>query len=180
MQPEALRSLVLIVAIAALSPLLSDVARRWTRLPGVVVEIFLGILIGPHVLGWVHLDEVIEVLSEMGLVLLIFLAGFEIDPEEVRGRPVKLAVNGWLLSLAVGTGVAVMLHALDVTSGIRFVAIALTTTAIGTLLPILGDAGILPTPLGRNFLASGAIGELGPIVAITLSLIHISEPTRPY
>jgi Kef-type K+ transport system membrane component KefB len=162
--------LVLILSIAALSPLISDVARKWTRLPGVVVEIFLGIIIGPHVLGWVHLDEVIDVLSEMGLVLLIFLAGFEIDPEAVRGRPVKLAVSGWVMSLGLGTSVAVILHALDITSGIRFVAIALTTTAIGTLLPILGDAGILPTTLGRNFMASGAMGELGPIIAISVAL----------
>ncbi|CAB4365287.1 MAG: cation:proton antiporter [Actinobacteria bacterium] len=170
MQPEALRSLVLIVSIATLSPLISDLAKRWTRVPGVVIEIFLGILIGPHVLGWAHLDEVIEVLAEMGLVLLIFLAGFEIDPDAVKGRPVKLAVGGWVLSLGLGTGVAVVLHSLDVTSGIRFVAIALTTTAVGTLLPILGDAGVLPTTLGRNILASGAMGELGPILAISVAL----------
>jgi Kef-type K+ transport system membrane component KefB len=66
--------------------------------------------------------------------------------------------------------VATVLHRLDVTSGIRFVAIALTTTAIGTLLPILGDADVLHTPLGTNILASGAMGELGPIVAISVAL----------
>jgi len=169
-QPEALRSLVLIVLIAAISPLVADIARRWTRLPGVVVEILLGIAIGPHVLGWAHLDEVIEVLAEMGLVLLIFLAGFEIEPEAVRGRPVTLAVRGWLVSLVIGTAVASALHAADITSGVRFVAIALTTTAIGTLLPILGDADVLSTPLGRNFLAGGVMGELGPIVAISVAL----------
>jgi Kef-type K+ transport system membrane component KefB len=162
--------LVLIVSIATLSPFISDLAKRFTRLPGVVVEIVLGIVIGPHVLGWAHLDEVIEVLAEMGLVFLIFLAGFEVDPDQVKGRPAKLAVGGWAISLAVGTVVAVVLHALDVTSGIRFVAIALTTTAIGTLLPIMGDAGMLRTPLGTHALASGAMGELGPIVAISLAL----------
>lgn len=165
-----MRSLVLIAAIAALSPVLSDLARRWTRLPGVVVEILCGILIGPHVLGWAHLDEVIEVVAEIGLVLLIFLAGYEIEPASVKGRPITLGVTGWLTSLLLGIGVAAALHALDVTSGIRFVAIALTTTAIGTLLPILGDARVLPTPLGRNFLAAGVMGEIGPIVAITVAL----------
>jgi len=170
MHAEALRTLVLIVTIAALSPFISDVARRWTRLPGVVVEIVLGIIIGPHVLGWAHLDEVLEVLAEFGLVVLIFLAGFEIEPERVKGRPVKLAVVGWLISLAAGVGVAAALHGAGVTSGIRFVAIALTTTAIGTLLPILGDAGVLPTKLGTNVLAGGAMGELGPILAISVAL----------
>lgn len=177
MHADALRTLALIATIAVLSPFIADVARRYTRLPGVVVEIVLGIIIGPHVLGWAHLDEVLEVLAEFGLVLLIFLAGFEIEPERVRGRPVKLAVTAWLVSLAAGVVVATGLHALDVTSGVRFVAIALTTTAIGTLLPILGDAGTLHTPLGTNVLAGGAMGELGPILAISVALAT-DNPTK--
>lgn len=177
METDALRTLVLIATIAAISPFISDLARRYTRLPGVVVEIVLGIVIGPHVLGWAHLDEVIEVLAEMGVVFLIFLAGFEIEPERVKGRPLKLAVTGWLVSLGLGIAVATALHALDVTAGIRFVAIALTTTAIGTLLPILGDAGVLPTRLGTNILASGAMGEIGPIIAISVALAS-DDPAR--
>ena len=170
MQPEVLQTLVLVVTIAALSPFISDTSKRWLRLPGVVVEILLGIIIGPHVLGWAHLNEIISVLAELGLVFLIFLAGFEIDLQQVRGRPVKLAFAGWLVSLALGTAVAVALYSMGVTVSIRFVAIALTTTAIGTLLPILGDAGILPTRFGTYVLAGGAMGELGPIVAISIAL----------
>ena len=161
---------MLVVTIAALSPFISDMAQRWTRLPGVVVEIILGIIIGPHVLGWATLDEVVAVLAEMGLVFLIFLAGFEIDVERVKGRPVKLAVTGWLVSLVLGTAIATLLWATGVTVGIRFVAIALTTTAIGTLLPILGDAKVLPTRFGAYVLAGGAMGEIGPIIAISLAL----------
>ncbi|HYN32938.1 MAG TPA: cation:proton antiporter [Ilumatobacteraceae bacterium] len=170
METEALRALVLIIGIAVLSPFISDVVKRWTRLPAVVVEIGLGILIGPYVLGLVELDDVISFLAELGLVFLIFLAGFEVDPNRVKGRPVKLAVGGWMISLVVAIAAATLLYALDVTSAIRFVAICLTTTAIGTLLPILGDAGVLPTRLGTNILASGAVGEIGPIVAISLAL----------
>ena len=170
MSPEALRTLVLIVTIAALSPFVADLVKRRVAVPRVVIEIALGMLIGPHLLGWAHLDEVISVLAEMGLVFLIFLAGFEIDPDEVKGTPVALAVRGWLVSLAIAIVVAAGLHALDVTSSVRFVAIALTTTAIGTLLPILGDAGVLRTRLGTHTLAGGAMGELGPIVAISVAL----------
>jgi Kef-type K+ transport system membrane component KefB len=173
MHPDVLRALVIVVTIAALSPFVSDLARRWTRLPGVVVEITLGIIVGPHVLGWVHVDDVLAVLAELGLVLLIFLAGFEIDLAHVKGAPLSLAVKGWIGSLALGIGVATALHALDVTSGIRFVAVALTTTAIGTLLPILGDAGVLPTRFGAFVIAAGAVGELGPIVAISLALTSV-------
>jgi Kef-type K+ transport system membrane component KefB len=170
MSSEALRTLVLIVAIAVMSPFVSDLVRRWVRLPGVVIEIALGMVIGPHVLGLAELDEVLDVLAEMGLVFLIFLAGFEIDPDEVKGRPIRLAVTGWCISLALGIAAAWVLYALDVTASVRFVAIALTTTAIGTLLPILGDAGLLRSRLGANFLASGAMGEIGPIIAISIAL----------
>jgi Kef-type K+ transport system membrane component KefB len=168
--PKVLQTLVLVVSIAALSPFISDFSKRWLRLPGVVVEIILGIVIGPQVLGLAELNEIITVLAELGLVFLIFLAGFEIDLQKVRGRPVKLALSGWLVSLVLGTAVAVALYSLGVTVSIRYVAIALTTTAIGTLLPILGDAGILPTRFGTYVLAGGAMGELGPIVAISIAL----------
>lgn len=170
MQPEVLQTLVLVVTIAALSPFISDLSKRWTRLPGVVVEIILGIIIGPQVLGWAHLNEIITVLAEMGLVFLIFLAGFEIDLQRVKGKPVKLAVLSWLASLALGTAIAFALFSMGVTVSIRFVAIALTTTAIGTLLPILGDAGVLPTRFGAFILAGGAMGEIGPIIAISIAL----------
>jgi Kef-type K+ transport system membrane component KefB len=167
--PEV-RTLVLIAAIAALTPVIADLIRPRLRLPAVVLEIALGILIGPRVLDWAHPEEVLKTLGEFGLVFLIFLAGFEVDAGEVRGRTGKLAAAGWLVSLAAGVAAAFVLHALDVTTGIRFVAIALTTTAIGTLLPMLGDAKVLPKPLGRNILASGAMGEIGPIVAISVAL----------
>ena len=160
MDQHVLQTLVLVVAIAALSPFISDLSKRWTKIPGVVVEIILGIIIGPHVLGWASLSEVINVLAEMGLVFLIFLAGFEVDLQQVKGKPVKLATYGWLCSLVLGTAVAFVLFELHVTIGIRFVAIALTTTAIGTLLPILGDAGVLPTRFGAYILAGGAMGEV--------------------
>lgn len=171
------QTLLLVVAVAALSPLVSDALRRFVRLPGVVIEIALGIIIGPRVLGWAHLDEVIGVLAELGLVLLIFLAGFEIDLHEVKGAPARLAVQGWLVSLGLGIAVAWGLHGLGVTSGVRFVAVALTTTAIGTLLPIVGDAGLLGTRFGSLFIAGGALGEIGPIVAISLALTSV-HPVR--
>ncbi len=170
MELEALRTLVLIAGAAVLGPVVADLVRQRVRLPAVVVEIALGMAIGPHVLGWAHLDEVVLVLSEMGLVFLIFLAGFELDPERVRGRPARLAVTSWTASLALGVAAAFVLNATGVTASVRYVAIALTTTAIGTLLPILGDAGVLPTRFGAFVLAGGVMGEIGPIVAISLAL----------
>jgi Kef-type K+ transport system membrane component KefB len=165
-----LGSLLLVSLIAALSPFVADRVRRWVRIPGVVIEIGLGILIGPHVLDLVDTGEVLSVMAEMGLVFLIFLAGFEVDTSEVRGRPLRLAASAWSVTLVLGILVAVGLHAVDLTSGIRFVAICLTTTAIGTLLPILGDSGVLRTRFGLHCMTSGAMGEIGPIIAISVAL----------
>ena len=109
-EAEALDTLVLVLAIAVLSPFISDFATRWMRLPGVVIEIGLGILLGPYVLGWLEIDDIVDFLAEMGLVFLIFLAGFEIDPDVVKGRPVRLAVTGWVISLVLAVGIATALH----------------------------------------------------------------------
>ncbi|MEY2755792.1 MAG: hypothetical protein RJB65_2150, partial [Actinomycetota bacterium] len=165
-----LGSLLLVSLIAALSPFVADRVRRWVRIPGVVIEIGLGILIGPHVLDLVDTGEVLSVMAEMGLVFLIFLAGFEVDTSEVRGRPLRLAASSWSVTLVLGILVAFGLHALDLTSGVRFVAVCLTTTAVGTLLPILGDSGVLRTRFGLHCMTSGAVGEIGPIIAISVAL----------
>jgi Kef-type K+ transport system membrane component KefB len=165
-----LTTLLLVSVIAVASPFVSDVTRRWVLIPGVVIEIVLGIVIGPDVLDLATIDSVISAFAEIGLVFLIFLAGYEVDVAKVLGRPLDRALRGWLLSLVLGVVVATTLHTLDVTTGIRFVAIALSTTAIGTLFPILSDAGILGTRLGTFTLAGGAVGELGPIVAISIAL----------
>src|SRR6185503_19632712 len=93
--------LLLVVAVAFVAPFLLGLAPR-LRLPSVVVEIVAGIIIGPSVLGWVEIDETIAVLALIGLAFLLFLAGLEIEFEHLRGRVLKLAFGGWIVSFAVG------------------------------------------------------------------------------
>src|SRR3954465_9540816 len=102
--------LLLVVAVAFAAPFLLGLAPR-LRLPSVVVEIVAGIIIGPSVLGWVHVDEPIAVLSLVGLALLLFLAGLEIEFEHLRGRVLKLAFGGWVVSFAIGIATALVLKA---------------------------------------------------------------------
>ncbi|NED93071.1 cation:proton antiporter, partial [Streptomyces sp. SID11233] len=78
--------------------------RRFVRVPLVVFEIVLGVLLGPHVLDWAHPDTVVDSLSDLGLSMLIFLAGYEIDFGAVRGDTLRRALSAWPLSLAVGIG----------------------------------------------------------------------------
>ena len=166
---QELHSLLLIFTIAAVAPLLCEWVSR-IRLPLAVLEITLGIVVGPYVLGWAAAGPVIEELSKFGLVGLFFLAGFEIDFPAIHGRPIVLAMLAWLASFVVCLGVGFGLQGCGIVDSGLIVGAALTTTALGTLMPILRDAKELPTRFGAYAVASGAMGEFGPIVLIALLL----------
>ncbi|MEU1281741.1 cation:proton antiporter [Streptomyces sp. NPDC005805] len=163
-------TLVLIMAAAVLAPLLADLAGRRMRVPMVVFEIALGVLLGPQVLGWAHGGQVTDTLADLGLCMLIFLAGYEIDFAAVRGRTLNRALLAWPVSLAAGIGIALLFADEHGLSGVFVIATALTSTALGTVLPILRDGGDLDTPFGRTVSAFGAVGEFGPVVAVALLL----------
>jgi Kef-type K+ transport system membrane component KefB len=164
-----LHSLLLIFTIAVVAPFLCEWVPR-IRLPLVVAEIGLGILVGPQVLAWAAAGPTIGVLANFGLAFLFFLAGFEIDFPAIRGRPLLLAALGWLASLVVCLGVGFGLQACGAVDSGLIVGAALATTALGTLMPILRDAKELPTRFGAYAVASGAVGEFGPILLIALVL----------
>jgi Kef-type K+ transport system membrane component KefB len=162
-------SLVLITVAAVLAPLAAEALRRW-RIPSVLFELLLGMLIGPQLLGWAEVTPFIDAISELGLYFLMFLAGYEIDFARVRGAPLRLATIAWLCSLALGLGLTLPLVVSGFALSDLLVGLAVTTTAIGTLLPMLRDRGLLASPFGRFALAGGSLGEFGPILAITLLL----------
>jgi Kef-type K+ transport system membrane component KefB len=137
-------------------------------LPVVAVEIVLGILIGPEVLGLAKPDEFLDFFASLGLGMLFFFAGYEIDFERIRGSPLRLAALGWVLSLALAYALGGLFALAGVVLSLIFTGSAMATTAIGTLIPILRDAGELRTRFGRYLLAAGAAGEFGPILLITL------------
>jgi Kef-type K+ transport system membrane component KefB len=162
-------SLAIIAAAAVLAPILADLVRR-PRIPGVFFELLLGIVVGPHVLAWAEVTDFIDGLAALGIAMLFFVAGFEIDFRTLRGGPMNRAIGGWCISLVLGLAVAGVLVATGFALSDLLIGLVLTTTAIGTLLPILRDRGILPTRFGVFALAAGAVGEFGPILAITLLL----------
>jgi Kef-type K+ transport system membrane component KefB len=166
---EELHSLLLVFTIAAMAPLVCERV-PWIRLPLVVVEIVLGIVVGPHVLRWAEAGPTIVALSTFGMVALFFLAGLEIDFPAIRGRPITMALLGWVVSFVVCLGVGLGLQGLGVVDSGLIVGAALTTTALGTLMPILRDARELSTRFGAYAVAAGAMGEFAPIVLITVVL----------
>lgn len=165
---EEFTSLVVIAAIAAATPLIVGLLR--IRVAEVVLLLFGGVLFGPSLLGWINVDDSISLLSELGLGMLFFVAGMELEPKAVRGLSGRLAGTGWGISLALAIGFAFLLTITDVISDTLGVAIALTSTALGTLLPTLRDSKELNTPFGTLFMGAGAWGEFGPIVAISILL----------
>lgn len=169
------RSIVVVVAAMAAAPILADSVRRWITVPNVVVELLLGILVGPVALGWAADTQVVTGISDFGLAVLMFLAGYEIDYQKIKGRPLRLAVGGWLISLALGLTAGLALRGLSL--GGLVVGLVLTTTALGSILPIISDAGVLATPFGSKIMAIGSAGEFGPIVATAL-LLTSDEPIK--
>ena len=166
-------SLFWIVLCAVAAPLLAGVVPR-RLLPEVVLLLVFGVIIGPNVLDLAELDGGIEALRELGLGLLFLLAGYEIEVKEFTGRGGRRAFVTWLICFALAFGLIFLLdYRLDflgVVSARSAVAIALTSTALGLLLPILKDGGLLNTRVGTAVVHHGAVGELGPVVAMALLL----------
>jgi Kef-type K+ transport system membrane component KefB len=159
-----------IVATATVAGTVSTiVARRGLLLPSVVLELLFGVLIGPQILG-LHTSPFIVFFSNLGLGMLFFFAGYEIDLERIAGLPLRLAAFGWAISLAIAYGVGGILAASGVVLSLLYTGSAMATTAIGTLIPILSDAGELRTRFGTYLLGAGAVGEFGPILLLTVIL----------
>ena len=159
-----------ITLAAALAAVTVTVLPRRFAPPVVVIELLLGILIGPQVLGLAHSDGFVDFFSNLGLGMLFFFAGYEIDFERIRGRPLALGAGGWLISLALAYGIGGVLAAAGIILSLVYTGSALATTAIGTLIPILRDNRELNTRFGTYLLAAGSAGEFGPILLITLVL----------
>ena len=160
-------AIIVTAAVAAVTVV--ALPRRFAP-PVVVLELMLGIVIGPQVLGIADSDEFIDFFSTLGLGMLFFFAGYEIDFERIRGKPITLGAWGWLCSLVLAYGIGGILAAAGVIVSFLYTGSALATTAIGTLIPILRDSGELKAKFGGFLLAAGAVGEFGPILLITLVL----------
>ena len=166
------RSLVLVLAASTVAAILARLHHR-LLLPTVVVEIVLGILIGPEALGFADSDPYIEFLSNLGLVFLFFFAGLEVVEKRVPRRALGLGTAGWAMSLAIGLAAGTVLEKSGVDAEGWILGVALATTSLGTLVPILSDAGLLRTPLGTAVLGNGVAGEFWPIVVISVFLTGV-------
>lgn len=164
-----------LAAVAA--PLLGEIPLGF-KVPIVVLEVVLGIVIGPHVLGLVQFEGFIAEMFAFGMATTLFMAGMELDFGQIGGRPLRLASGGWVLSVVLGFAAVGVLHLVPHVNAPLMVTLALSTTALGVLVPVFRDSGQLETPFGRLFVAAGTVGEIGPIVAMSLLLSERSARGR--
>jgi Kef-type K+ transport system membrane component KefB len=160
-------NLVIVVTVAFAAPLLLGFLPR-LRIPAVVVEILLGIVLGPSVLGWASADVPVAVLAVVGLAFLLFLAGLEVDVERLRGRTARLTGLGLLASAALGLGVGLGLKAAGQVRSPLFVGIVLLATSLGLVVPILKDAGQSATPFGQLVIAAATLGDFAAVILLSL------------
>src|SRR5829696_293551 len=142
---RALQSLFVVALVAALAPVIGGLIPR-LRVPQVVVLIVGGMIVGPQVFDWAEPED-IELLSNVGLGFLFLLAGYELVLALFRQRAGKLAVIAWVASAALAVGLVGILASTGLVRAFVPVALGLTTTALGTLLPILRDHNMLRGPL---------------------------------
>lgn len=167
MPPLSFSGLVLVACVAFLAPLLTEFTRA-SRLPSVVIEIVAGILLGPSVLNWVHMDLPLQVLSLLGLAFLLFLSGLEVEFEQLRGSLLRVIgvsfLVSFLLALAFGFGV----QAIGLVRSPLLVAIILVATSLGVVVPLLKDSGESMSRFGQLVIGAASLAEFGPIILLSL------------
>jgi Kef-type K+ transport system membrane component KefB len=165
MQPS-FDSLLLVVAIAFAAPFVLGLFPS-LRLPSPVLEIVLGIIVGPSVLGWAHVDTTVSVMATIGLAFLLFLAGLEIEFSKLRGQVLRLTALGFAVSLAIAVVAGLVLKGAGVVQTPLLVAIILSATSLGVIIPVLKDAGEISSKFGQLVVAAGSIADFGAIILLS-------------
>lgn len=160
-------NLLVVCIVALLAPLTLGFAPR-VRVPAVVLEIVAGVVLGPSALGWVEVDLPVSIVAVLGLAFLLFLAGLEIDAHRLRGAVLRFALAGYAVTLLLGLAVGGGLDVLGWVGSPVLVAVALSATSLGLVVPVLKDAGRLDGSLGLTVVASASVADFAAIVLLSL------------
>ena len=163
----AFDNLLIVVSVAFAAPLVLGFFSG-VKLPSVVLEILAGIVIGPSVLGIVEVDESVQVIALLGLAFLLFLAGLEIEFEELRGQVLRVTLLGFALSFVIALLVALLLKGTGLIETPLLVAIMLCATSLGVLIPVLKDAGEISSTFGQLVVAAGTIADFGAVILLSI------------
>ena len=161
-------SFVIVAVIAFLAPLVLALAPR-LLIPGLVLELVAGIIVGPSVLDIAHVTTPVEVFSQVGLVVLLYLAGREIRLDMLTGRVVGLASGGWALSLLLGVAIGLAMSATGLVESPLLLAVVLAASSLSIIVIPLRDAGESNTPFGQQVMAAAAVAEFGAVVLLAFA-----------
>jgi len=162
-----LDNLVAVLAVAAAVPLILSTVPK-VPIPGPVLEIAAGIVLGPAVLDLVKPDQAVRLVATIGLAFLLFMAGLEIDVRHFRGPRARLAGLGFGLSAVLALGISGALHAAGVVESTLLVGIILIATSLGMIIPILKDAGVADRPVGQLVIAGASLGDVSSVLLLSL------------
>jgi Kef-type K+ transport system membrane component KefB len=166
--PEvSFENLLAIAVVAVVAPLLAALAGR-LRIPAVVLEIAAGVVLGPSVLGWISIDLPVEIIALLGLGFLLFLAGLEVDVHRLRGRLLRLAALGYLITIALGVAAGTAFAAADRVGAPLLVAIALSATSLGLVVPVLKDAGTADSETGQLVISASSVADFAAVLVLSL------------
>jgi Kef-type K+ transport system membrane component KefB len=171
----SLTSAAVVAGVAVLAPL--AIALTGARLPAIVLEILLGVLVGPQALGWARVDQPVAVLALIGLGFLLLLAGLEIDFDRLKGRVLGVTAAGFALSFLLAVAVGVLVQQAGLVRSPLLIAVILSATSLGIILPALEDAGQVSTAFGQVVLAAASLAEVVPIVLLSLLFSEKSSGT---
>jgi Kef-type K+ transport system membrane component KefB len=167
MQELEFVNLLIVAAAAFAAPFLLGLAPA-LRIPAVVLEIVVGIVIGPAGLGWVEVDAPVEVLALVGLAFLLFLAGLEIEVDRLRGRVLGVTLAGFGLSFAIALAVGGVLGATGIIDSPLLVAIILCATSLGIVVPVLKDQMQVGSSFGQLVIAAATIADFGAVILLSV------------
>jgi Kef-type K+ transport system membrane component KefB len=161
-------NLFAVAAIALVAPLLIAFAPPTLRIPAVVLEIVAGIVVGPSVLGWVDADLPVQIVSLLGLAFLLFLAGLEIDVHQLRGPGLRVALLGYAVTILIGLAAGAGFGLAGWVASPVLVAITLSATSLGLVVPVLKDAGRLGGALGQTVVAASSVADFAAVLLLSL------------
>ncbi len=165
-------NLFAVALIALLAPLLLGLAPR-LRIPAVVLEIVAGIVVGPHGLGLIEVDLPLQIVSLLGLGFLLFLAGLEIDVHRLRGKVLRLSVLGYVVTLVLGGAAGAGFSAAGWVHSALLLAVTLSATSLGLVVPVLKDAGKAEGEVGQFTIAAASVADFAAV--LVLSLVFSTE-----
>jgi Kef-type K+ transport system membrane component KefB len=169
-------NLLIVVAAGFAAPFALGFFPR-LRVPAIVLELVLGIILGPAVLGWVSVDEPVAVMSLIGLAVLLFLAGIEIEFDKLRGKVLRATLLGFVLSFGIAVVLGLILQQAGLVKQPVFLGVLLCATSLGVLVPVLKDAGEVNSTFGQLVIAAGSIADFGAVILLSLLFSRESSST---